>query len=132
MRNPIPHLFEGSGMTVRRFSEISGIKYGTAYDLVKGRTNIETISVDVFIRAAEAFGMTPDELLDMTDEELTDYGEVDLLVMYRGASEAQRIAILSAARGIVDGMRGMTFADVIDEALDEEAADDLREKGYMD
>lgn len=128
MVNPIPTLFERSGMSVRRFSEISGIKYGTAYDLVKGRTNLETVSVDVFIRAAGAFGMTPDELLDMTDDEMADLGEVELIALYRAAGDAQRAAILASARGIADGMRGVTLVDIAAEA----DAETLREKGYMD
>lgn len=132
MRNPIPRLFEESGLSVRKFSELSGMKYGTAYDLVKGRTNIDTVSVDVFIRASRAFGMTPDELLALTDDDTADAGEVELLGLYRGAGDAQKAAVLASARGIVDGMRGMTLAGTMDELAEEAAADDLREKGYMD
>ena len=114
MRNPIPALFEASGMTVRKFSEVSGIKYGTAYDLVKGRTSIDTVSVDVFLKAARSFGMTADEMLAMTDD-VVDVDEIELITMYRSCDETQKAAILAAVRGIVNSFRPRyTFSSTMD------------------
>lgn len=112
MYNPFPRLFDESGMSVREFSESAGLKYGTAYDIVKGRTNIDTVSVDVFIKAAHAFCLTADELLEMAEEQSLDPAEAELLRLYRSCGRLERSIVLAAMRGIaaeassIDAERG--------------------------
>lgn len=50
----------------------SGVAYATLYDLKRGKTDVDNMKVDTFIRIAHALGMTADDLYYGVSENITD------------------------------------------------------------
>ena len=76
MENEITRLFTTSGMSIREFSNKTGIKYNTARDIVNGVTKVENIGAGSFVKIAHVFDMSADELLSRATS--TTYSIVDL------------------------------------------------------
>lgn len=76
MENQITRLFAEKGVKISTFARINGISYGTLYDIISGRTPIERVKIGTFVKIANGFGMTIDELLGDPRLDLRRY-EID-------------------------------------------------------
>ena len=99
MGTVISELFDESGMTVKEFSQKTGLKYGTAYDIARGVSKIENIGAGAFVRIAHVFGKTADELFDDIPFEEPplelSQEEHDLVMAYRAMNEKYKDLILA-------------------------------------
>ena len=62
MDNLIVAMFNDSGMSIQEFANRAELKYSTAHDIVKGKTNVDNIGAGAFVRIAHALGTTADAL----------------------------------------------------------------------
>ena len=62
MDNRISCLIKTHSKSVSEFSRVSGVPYGTLYDIVKGKTQMENIGIGNFLKIAACLNMTAEEL----------------------------------------------------------------------
>lgn len=72
MSNCIAAAIRDSGLSIAEVSRRSGINYATVHDAAKGRTNIDRMGIDTFMKIAHSLGMTVDALYDYGSEEVAD------------------------------------------------------------
>lgn len=98
MENKLTRLFEERRVNISDFSRKVGIPYGTLYDIAKGNTDFDNVSVGKILKIAHGFGMTADELLGEQIDQ--DPARIELCEIYDGMNNEGRRALLASARGL--------------------------------
>ena len=62
MENRIGLLIKEHSKSLSEFARVSGVPYGTLYDIANGKTQMKNIGVSYFIAIAKTLGMTAEEL----------------------------------------------------------------------
>lgn len=62
MSADIGELIKNRFKNLSEFSRLSGVPYGTLYDIASGKTKVEKIGIGVFMKIAHSLGMTAEEL----------------------------------------------------------------------
>ena len=106
-------------MSLREFARRSGMSATNISFIINGKTprgNEQTPSIKTYEKIAKAMGITTDELVGMVDDKiawgsklsLTDKTEIDLVKLYRKASDRDKDLIFI----ILDAYREVTHSAV--------------------
>lgn len=95
--NKLTRLFKEKDLNISEFSRRSGVPYGTMYDIARGKTPFEKIGISTFIKIANEFGMTAEELLGECEVEPMRF---ELCQIFDGMGFEGRRALIACARGI--------------------------------
>ena len=99
MENKITRLFEEHKANISDVARRADIPYGTLYDIAKGKTPFERVSIGHVIKIAHVFGMTADELIGDTD---LDEERYELIQIYDSLGTTGRRALVACAQGLHD------------------------------
>lgn len=95
--NKLTRLFKEKDLNISEFSRRSGVPYGTMYDIARGKTPFEKIGISTFIKIANEFGMSAEELLGEREVEPLRF---ELCQIFDTLSFDGRRALIACARGI--------------------------------
>ena len=62
MKNCIQIAMADQSITAAELSRRSGVAYGTVYDIWAGKSHVEKMNIDTFLKIAHGLGMTAEEL----------------------------------------------------------------------
>lgn len=121
MENRVGRLIERhSDGNISEFSRVSGVPYGTLYDIVRGKSDIENVRISYFMKIAHTLGMTAEELYYGTPPEppkFSDPQQNALNGYYESMNDTGR-------KLAVDSIRAMSSSVELRMVKEREVADD--------
>lgn len=125
MDNRIGTLIESHSKNLSEFSRLSGVSYGTLYDIVKGKTKIDNIGISTFLKISSCLGMTAEELYYGTPPEpptFTDPQQTALNGYYECMNETGR-------KLAVDSIKAMSSSPELRMSKERKVSGDITEMG---
>ena len=108
----LKELAKARGTNLKKVAEQTGIPASTLYAISQGGSNFESVGIDIFIKVADALGMSVEDLRELpnvTPENVEYYlvtiedsdQERELLELFDKMDDVARDALLSTARALV-------------------------------
>lgn len=105
MENRVKQILEDRNISVAKFSRDHSITASTLYAIVDGTTKFEKISISTFLKIADGFGMTAEELYYGEDRarraQYSDPRQEDINQSYEVMNENGR----STLKNVADSLR---------------------------
>ena len=122
MNNCIQKAMEDQGITAAELARRSGVPYGTVYDVSTGKTKVEKMAVEKFLKIAHGLGMTAEELYygRPPEREYADPRQEKLNSYYEQLNDESRGVLVKVAR---------SYAKDAENRIIKDGAEDLDDTG---